>query len=170
MSHTTILHIFPNEKIEYGEELKNSWGSAAYVWDCLYETYVGKGLGTHYLQGLEKLWPLWKDVSVSEAFRAVLMMTFDHAYILRKDYRRAADDIDKFLSKYPSDPDRVNHWPTIAAYLRSATCPAIGFWHTSVSDCPFYGRWNEETEEYEIKWDEAYDLYAEIDSLKGEPA
>lgn len=43
MSYTTIVKIWPNEKIEYGEELRNSWGSAPVIWEAIYDKY-----GKHY--------------------------------------------------------------------------------------------------------------------------
>jgi hypothetical protein len=168
MSFTTVKAIWPGEKVEDLEELRNSHGSAPLIWNAFCMRYLGIESYYYASADLDRLWGKWKDLSIPESFRAVLMMTFDHAYISKKDYQRAADDIRAFLKEFPVSSDRANHWPSIARILENADAPAIGFQHTSVSDDPWQGRWDEEKEEYEPPdWSKAYSIYDEIDALKG---
>lgn len=168
MSYTTIIHVYPNEKIECGEELPNSYGSAPVVWDALCQKYLGyPPYGWGMREDLKDLWNLWKDEKLPLHQRSVLMMTFDRAYVSKTDYKRAASDIRLFLRDFPEDETKVNHWNRIEEYFESnPDVPAIGFWCTSVSENPFHGSWNEEKEDYEPPdWNECCDIYKELDSL-----
>jgi hypothetical protein len=148
MSYTTILHVFPNEKVECGEELKNSWGSAPYVWDWLIRQYINPDGNMMYEKETKQLWKLWKQTDIPEHQRAVLLMTFDRAFVSKENYPRAAADIREFLKDYFNDKV-VNHWPRIAEIFESnPDVPAIGLWLTSVSENPFNGGWDEQNEEY----------------------
>jgi hypothetical protein len=165
MSYTTIVHVFPNEKVECGEELRNSWGSAPYVWFYLGDKYV-INFSMHKDQSMKDLWKLWKIESVPFHQRAVLMMTFDRAYVSKENYERAANDIRLFLEDH-NDPNVVNHWPRIAEIFESnPDVPGIGLYCTSVSENPFSGSWNDEKEDYDPpNWDEVYEIYSELDGL-----
>jgi len=163
MSYTTIKAIWPGEKHEDLQELRNGWGSGPVIWDAMCQKYLGARDGV-----IGKLWPLWKDQAIPEAHRAVLMMTYDRAYVTKKDYARAAADIRQFLQDFPPNDGRVNHWPALAALFETdPDIPAIGLHCTSVSEDPFQGPWNEEKEEYDPPdWEMCYDIYAEIDGEK----
>src|SRR3972149_39893 len=100
MSHTTVKAIYPNEKHENVSELSNAWGSAPYVWDNMVRKYLPNHEGWFYGK-LDDLWPLWSDKKIPLHHRAVLMMTYDRAYIAKKDYTRAANDIRRFLVDFP---------------------------------------------------------------------
>jgi hypothetical protein len=167
MSYTTVKAIWPGEKVEDLEELRNSHGSAPLIWNALCMRYLGLESYYYMSSDLDRLWAKWKDLSIPEAIRAVLMMTFDHAYIAKKDYQRAAGDIRTFLKEFPVPSNRVNHWPAIACILEKADAPAIGFQHTSVSEDPWQGPWNEEKEEHEpLDWSKAYSIYDDLYELK----
>lgn len=172
MSYTTIVYVFPNEKVECGEELRNSYGSAPVVWDALCQKYLSFPKYGWVMRsgGLSVLWDLWKNKDIPTHQRAVLMMTFDRAYVSKENYQRAANDIRAFLSDFPVDPEIVNHWPVIAEYFESdPDIPAIGLWCTSVSDNPFHGSWDEEKEEYAPPdWNECRDIYRELSMLEDE--
>ncbi len=163
MSYTTILHIFPGEKVECGEELRNSYGSAPYVWDIMCQKYLGLEPLRYMSSDLNKLWGLWKDKNVPIHQRSVLMMTFDKAYVAKENYAKAAKDIRQFLQDH-NDKTVVNHWHRIAEVFESnPDVPAIGFWHTSVSDNPFNGSWDEDKEDYlPPNWDDCYEIYTEL--------
>lgn len=167
MSYTTIKAIWPGEKHEDLQELRNSHGSAPVIWDAMCQKYLGTE-PFMYFSVTDKLWPLWKDMSIPEHQRAVLFMTYDQVYVSKKDYARAAADIRKFLQDFPQSSERVNHWPAIAALFESdPDIPAIGLHCTSVSEDPFQGPWNEETEEYDQPdWSACNDIYADLDGLK----
>jgi hypothetical protein len=165
MSYTTIKAIWPGEKHEDRGELRNAWGGAPLVWNALSARYLGSPHG--WLMGNGKnLWALAGQSEIPEFVRRVLMMTFDRAYVLKKDYAKAAADIRKFLEEFPQSNDIVNHWPHIATLFESnPDIPAIGFHHTSVSEDPFRGKFDEETEEYApTDWSRCWSIYDEKES------
>ena len=170
MSYTTVKALWPGEKIEDVEELRNSHGSAPLVWNEIAKKYLGCRDFAYMHEGTTKrLWPLWKHLGIPKAHRAVLMMTYDHAYVKREDYQRAAEDIRTFLADFPMPAERANHWPRIAEiFAGKPDVPAIGFNMTSVTCDLWVGEWDEGKEEYgPFDWAEAFDVYAEIDGLKG---
>ena len=168
MSYTTVKAIWPGEKHEDLEELRNSHGSAPPIWNAMCKKYYGTNDHTYMFDGtLDKLWPRWKDLSIPEHQRAVLMMTYDRAYVAKKDYARAAADIKKFFQDFPANSEYVNHWPKIQAIFESnPDIPGIGLYCTSVSEDPFQGEWNEEKEEYDQPdWSKVFSVYDELTAL-----
>lgn len=166
MSHTTRLHIYPNDRIEEDEEFGNSWGSAPIVWDVLGKKYIG--INFMVFKADESFWNLCKDTSIPMAHRAVFMMTFDTAYVTKKDYQIAAKDIRIFLKDFSAELEnmRANHWPAFAEYYESnPDVPAIAYYQTSVTENPFM-LWNEEKEDYLPNWAVAYDLYKELETYE----
>ena len=159
MSYTTVKAIWPGEKHEDLEELRNSSGSAPVIWGALCERYLGGR--NQWLFKADALWPLYKREDVPACMRAVLMMTFDRAYVEKKDYAKAAADIREFLRVAPPPAQNVNHWPHIAGLFESdPDIPAIGFHCTSVSEDPFQGEWNEEREDYDQPdWSRCWSVY-----------
>lgn len=167
MSYTTVVALWPGERIATLKELSNGHGSAPVIWDALCQRYLGLRPFGWISSDLTKLWALWRDERVPLHQRAVLMLTFDRAYVTSDNYARMALDIRDCLRDLQPPSEYVNHWPTIAALLADKpACPAIGLHCTSVSENPFLGPWNEEREEHDpIDWTKAYDLYAELDGL-----
>lgn len=169
MSYSTILKLAPGKPPEDLLELRNSHGSAPVVWNVMCQKYLGAKEFTYGLyDSLDKLWPKYKDLSIPEHHRAVLMMTYDLAYVEKKNFQRAARDIRQFLKDFPPKQGYVNHWSKIAkVYESDPDCEAIGIHQTSVSDNPFEGEWNEENGDYDlIDWGQTYEIYREIDALK----
>jgi hypothetical protein len=165
MSRTYILSIWPGEKYALARELRNSWGSAPLVWNAMSQKYLGTKPYEYMLGNqIEKLLPLWKDKSIPISFRAVLTLTYDRMYVLRKDYPRMVADISAFLNSFTIPSMAANHWPEIGNYLDSnPDCPAVALWCTSVSECGFEGPWNEEKQCHDpFDWATASDLYAEL--------
>jgi hypothetical protein len=183
MSRTTVLGIWPGEKYKILLELGNSWGSAPPVWGALAKEFLGMRNAYYprpgWMENLDKVFDLYKDSRVPLSLRAVLMMTFDRAYVIEKNYERAAKDIRAFMEHYPNldcsdEHPQIHgttafHWNTIA-YLYEGKlnptkvddllkfgspppCPAVGLWCTSVSPNPFANTW-EEVEEEDGKFDD----------------
>lgn len=168
VSYTTIVKVFVGEKIALCvPELKNAWGSAPVIWITMAREYLHDE--TKALTGGNELWDLWKNKDIPIHQRAVLMMTFDRAYVAARDYLRAEQDICKFLNDFPVSDRCANHWPAIALMFHNASNKplpneGIGFWMTSVSGNPFNGEWNDEEEKYgPLDWDEVYSVYDAID-------
>ena len=161
MSTTTVKAVWPGEKVEDLEELRNSHGSAQVVWNEMAKRYLGLK-DYEYSRYCDELWPIYKRADMPAHHRAVLMMTYDDAIVMKANYKQAASDIREFLADFPGRDGYVSHWPRIADLFESEPeCPAIGFHMTSVSEDPFQGSYNEETEEYDAPdWDRYWDTYA----------
>lgn len=169
MSQTTIKAIYPGEKHLDIQELSNSWGSAPVVWDAVANRYLGKNYSDLMAYGdMKELWPLWKDPTIPIEIRAVLMMTYDRLYVAKKDYARAARDIRYFLRAFPPKSGWANHWPWIAEFFESdPDYPGIGFHHTSVSEDPYDGPYDEDKEEHgPPDWSTVYSLYDELNTAQ----
>lgn len=162
MSYTTIKAVWPGEKAEDFEELRNAHGSAPVVWNEIAKRYLGMK-DYEYSLRCDELWPTYKRADMPAHHRAVLMMTYDNALVMKANYKQAACDIRAFLADFPPKADYVNHWPRIAEIFDSdPEHPAIGFHITSVSEDPFQGPYNEETEDYDAPdWSRYWDAYAE---------
>jgi len=169
MSYTTVKALVIGGRSEDIEELRNSHGSAPVIWDPLCQRYLGTGPFSWSLDDtIDRLWPLWRDPALPEHQRAVLRMTYDYAYVSKKDFGRAAADIRKFLVDFPVNPQYVNHWPRIAEIFEgNPDVPAIGFEWTSCAEDLWRGGWDEDEEEYGlIDWTLPSDVYGAIDGLK----
>lgn len=162
MSTTTVKAVWPGEKAEDLEELRNSHGSAPVVWNEIAKRYLGFKDFEYSLRSSE-VWPLYKRQDMPAHQRTVLMMTYDNALVMKTNYKQAAADIRAFLADFPQRPGYANHWPRIAEIFDGEPdCPAIGFHMTSVSEDPFQGSWNDETEDYDQPdWTVYWDAYAE---------
>jgi hypothetical protein len=172
VSYTTIKAIYPGKKTKDLQELRNSYGSAPPVWEAMASRYLGvtkaydhPSLG--WMQLGNELWDLWKRQDIPVEHRMVFMLTFDRAYVARRDYARMANAIRKFLSDFPPKVGAANHWDHIAFLLESnPKIPGIGLYCTSVSEDPFQGKWNEKKEDYDPPdWSDIYDLCEQIDAL-----
>jgi hypothetical protein len=163
LSYTSVIHLWPGERIEHGEELRNAWGSGPVVWDALAHQHLGT---SGMERDMKPLWALYKRLDIPEHQRAVLTMTFDRAYVVKAEFARAAQDIRAFIADFPTE-GRVNHWPRLAEIFEGdPDVPAIGLHCTSVSENPFQGGWNEEKEDYDpVEWSECFSVYAELDEL-----
>jgi len=171
MSRTTIIEVHPHEKCVIHSELHNSWGSAPHVWRALFKRYVAPNHPwEHYMSKSDysRLWPLWKELSIPKNYRAVLMFTYDRAYIAKKDYARMANAIGTYLETFPISSKYVNHWPTLKSLFESnPDIPGLGLWCTSVAENPFLGNWNDEIEDYDpIDWNTVYSVWDELDNLE----
>ena len=113
MSYTTIKAVYPGKKTEDYAEFRNSWGSAPVVWAALASKYLGLEKSWLLMLRMPDLWALWNRADIPEGIRAVLMMTFDRAYVTSKDYARASRDIKAFLVAFPPSGG-ANHWAAIA--------------------------------------------------------
>lgn len=185
MSYTTVLAVWPGEKVEPIKKLGNSWGSAPYVWEKLAGRYLGLHSAYDWLhQHSDRVFGLWKDQNVPAGNRAVLMLTFLRGYVLKRDFIWMAEGIERFLTEFPDDPKIVNHWPTIALIFRTASTlgdgevlesltevPAIALHCTSVDPNPFLGPYNSETDDLDpFDWSTAFDIYGELAKLCETPS
>ena len=147
--------------------LSNSHQGAAVVWDTMCQEYLALPPFL-FLTHSDNLWPLWKKKHIPKYHRTVLMMTYDNAIILQKDYARAAEDIKQFIKDFPET--RRSHFNSILnMFNKLPNSPAIGFWWTSVNENPFIGKWNKETQKpYEFEWTRLWDMYEKFDSFEAQ--
>jgi hypothetical protein len=159
MSHTTIKHIWPGDRAESAEELRNAWGAAPFIWAAMAERYLPGG--KHWLIAASEhdsaLWRLDRDPRVPVHQRAVMVMTFDRFYIEKKDFARAAQDIRKVLIDFPN-AHVTCHWPAIASiFEEDRDVPAIGFHMTSVTNDLF-----EPTGSRKFNWKKTGSVYKHV--------
>lgn len=175
MSRTTVKGIYPGEKTTNVMELRNSHGSAPPVWEAMAERYLNVTKSYDHpnpgwMQLNDTLWDLWKRHNIPVEHRMVFMLTFDRAYVAKKDYARMAEAIRKFLVDFPPKEGCVNHWQALYnLFVSDPDIPGVGLYCTSVSDDPFNGEWNKEKEDYDPPdWSEIYDLCEQLDELEKE--
>jgi len=177
MSRTTILALSPGSDkdgaVQDLRTLHNSWGSAPVIWRAFCVKYI-RCAESGFMHGdtIKEISALWQDETIPEHHRALLMMTFDRAYVSKTNYEMAASDIQKWLIDFPPKDGQANHWPEIMRLFQDGPeCEAIGIYHTSVSENPFTGPWDEEKEEEgPVDWAGSFELYSEIDGLKKDEA
>lgn len=166
MSCTTIIAVWPGEKSECLEELRNGFGSGPLVWGDMCQRYLPGGERHSYMFRHQELWPLAYRQDIPYHHRAVLAMTYDRMFVKREHYGQAAHYIRQYLADFPDNTKYVNHWPRIAELFESnPDYPAIGLWLTSVCENPFNGEWNEEAGEYEQPdWSKYWSLFDNLEA------
>lgn len=170
MSYTTVKAVWPGEKVEDFEELRNGYGSAPVIWNDMSVRYLGcEEYECMHSRKIDLLWPLYKHLGIPLHQRAVLTMTYDRALVFKRDYVRAAEDIRAYMKDFPNTKGGVHHWSRIAEIFESnPDVPAIGFQMTSVSDDLFVGDWDEEREEYgPPDWARFWNIYERLDQYVG---
>lgn len=159
MSSSIVMKVWPGERAECGWEVKNGWGSAPVIWQYMGHRYFGAGFSWLGEKNCAQICPLANQRDKPEHLRAVLAMTFDHVYIAAKDYAQAASDIRKFLADLGGQ-EMINHWPLFAKLLEDGPdCPAIGIWHTTVTEEPFSDGTDEYGKPLPFDWSKAWSLY-----------
>ena len=162
MSYTTIKAVYLNDRVEDLKRLRNSHGAAPIIWDAISQEYLNKA----YFLADDKLWALWKAAYIPIHQRAVFLMTFDYAYVAKKDYKRASADIQKFLQDFLPLFGQVNHWKVITELFKSdPDIPAIGFQMTSVAKELWGIDYDEDNNPLPLDWTKYWSVYDEIDSL-----
>lgn len=166
MSYTTIVAVWPEEKSECVEELRNGHGSGPLVWGDMCIRYLPDGARSSYIFRGNELWPLVNRSDIPYHQRAVLAMTYDNMIVKREHYAKAAECIRKYLADFPDNAEYVNHWPRIAEIFEgNPDYPAIGLWLTSVCENPFAGEWNDEADEYDQPdWSKYWSLFDDLDT------
>ena len=168
MSYATVKAVWPGEKAEDIEDLRNSHGMASVLWMALRKKYLPPKICSWFSEfsEVEALFNLEPN-KFFPAHLAVLYMTADYALVMKKDYAKAASNIRSFLADCENElKGLANHWPRIAELFESNPgCPAIGFCISSVNDDPFQGDYDEDMDEYgEPPWDKFWDIYADLEA------
>lgn len=142
MTQCSIIE-FEDDEADSARPFQNSWGGAIRVWTALYDKYL-KDPAKEYDNVLSdcarhgaqaRLWQLPRDSRLHQAEKAVLSMTFDYAIIRAEHFARAAADLREFCKLH--DLSGLCHLPAWAAHLDDCKAQAVGFHHTSVTECPW---------------------------------
>ena len=173
MSRTTVLSLVPGSTdpndMEYITELRNSHGSAPVVWNAMAQRYLGASPFA-YSEHLDELCKIASTDAAPSAHRAVLIMTFDLAYVRKEHFAQAARDIRTWLSDFRIPSTYANHWPALAAlYESDPVYDAIALWQTSVTNNPFEPYDADEDHRLAPTWDEAYEVYDLLNARTSAP-
>jgi hypothetical protein len=138
-----------------------------YIWNCMSQQWLGNACDKYFWTEKEgRLWELWKKPSVPLHQRAVLMMTFDRAYICKRDFVRAMVDLEAFLRDFPGGRSVQQTWEEICSLLARAQYPALGFHILPLTSNPFEGTWDRGTQQYgPFDWTTAYDVYGMLNGV-----
>lgn len=77
MSYTSIYELF-SAKVNCISELQNSYGSAYAMWNYISSKYMSESFTDVQKQ---KFWPIYKDKRLSHYDKAVLLSTYDDAFV-----------------------------------------------------------------------------------------
>lgn len=139
MSYCKVIE-FRRGKPGNSLECANAWGGAAFIWSALFDVYVkDKNIPYHTWLSDEnsKLWRLHTRTDIEPALRNVLRSTFDYALVYRKDFKCFAGDLRYFVT-WAGTHNKVCHLPAWADFIERSKAQAVGFYHTSVSEDPWY--------------------------------
>lgn len=78
MSYTSLYAIYKTKAVCI-KELQNGWGTGPSVWDYISVKCNGDHFNIHGDD--DKFWDLWKDSRLSDDERAVLLSTYDYAFV-----------------------------------------------------------------------------------------
>jgi len=170
MSYCALV-LFKNNKPIGELKFSNSWRGASLIWTALYDSYIKDPLKDYdnWLineQGLERLWNLWRSDDLEYFESVVLLATLDGAIIKKENFKQFAKDLRLFVKKYNLDKGWVSHLTGWAKVFDESDCEAIGFYHTSVSENPWYTRDERKEEEIPVdlrknkKW---FSVYKEME-------
>ena len=137
MSSAYALGVTPDRRPVKLAEFRNAWGWSMSIWRRLiqhnygFDGYLFDGHGERLLD------ELWESVEgLPEWQQAPLVLTFDTGVIPFQTFGWAAEMLDEFETRLPSD--RLSHVPAMADLLRTnPETPLFGVWGTSVSENPF---------------------------------
>lgn len=152
MSHSTYYLFGLNGKPIDELECASGHGAGPVIWDTLCMKYFGREIAWMNIGGNKFPELLARAEAGRLPFEEALCLfiTVPTAYLPREDFERAAQAIEKVVGAY--HPERINHWPKVAAWLRAnkgrADVLGFGVYNTSVSDDPWL-RFNKETSQYE---------------------
>jgi hypothetical protein len=175
MSYCEII-TFRDGKPDQSQEFGNSWGGAAFIWDCLFNKYL-KDPRKEYDSWLgnagsssSSLWKLHEREGLPRFERAVHMATYDRAIVEKRDFPQFIKDLLDFADAYESG--RTSHLRSWAKFIQEhPDVQAVGFYMTSVSENLWYD-WDEATETmilYDCNTEKKhFSVYRQIERIESE--
>lgn len=168
VSYTELL-LFKGDKIYDRVRYSNSWGGAARIWTCLFDSYVQKQHKYDcWMAGDQsRLWDLALRQDIPMFERAVHAFTFDRFFVKKENFSRFSKDLMSFCDKYAckrlgGHGDGVNHLENWAETLSVNTeATAVGLYGTSCGENPWYI--SLEDKEEQIPLSKGVEVYAWLD-------
>jgi hypothetical protein len=140
MSTTSVYALF-NTKVTLLSELRNGHGSGPPVWDYISLKLTGEKFQMFDRVKAKAFWELWKDKRLNWEEKAVLLSTFDSAYIETEHLGNFADACRSVHKRIIEDtPWDWSHWELIAHeasalhLIHDRRCLGLCVGCTSVSD------------------------------------
>ena len=175
MSRCSII-VFEDGIGSLEKQYSNSWGGAAYIWNCLYDRYLKRPDRPYdswlmaFKENDNRLWNMIEEEKYPIFIRAVLASTFDYAIIRNKNFKTYAKHLEEFVKDFP--PNGVYcHLADWANFIKDCEYEAIGFHTTSVAD-NLWLHYDEETDDsifYNIdSGDKHFEVYERFGSLNEE--
>jgi len=142
MSEVEVFGVKASGEVELLDDVNNSWAGAMHVWNTLSKKYDMEG---SLFGGFTQLWKSQGKGILLPHEEHVLITTFDNIIIQRKDIEEFLVSFRRYAEENPVS-NLVEQAEIIEKELESGY---IGFcWNqTTVSDCLWYGTYDEETEE-----------------------
>lgn len=162
MSCTSVYAVYKTKAVCIGE-FRNGHGSGPAIWDYISQKCLGEPFS---MLNADSFWGLYKDKNLTDKDRAVLLCTYDMAYIERDKLLEFADACEQVHADIISNTGWVwNHFKDIGIAAKALAdkhdhrCLGFGVGCTSVSD-PWEG--------HNFMQGEAWPVYAEINSIASE--
>lgn len=163
-----VLAIYINEGYRSLAEFPTA-DFGPYIWEGISQRWLGKSVNEYlYTPKEDQVWNLWRKPSIPLSHRAVLMMTFGRAYIVKADFARAIIDLEAFQRDFPAGKSVEHTWEGIRSLIARVQYPALGFYVHPLTENPFEGTWDKGTQSYRpFDWTTAYDVYAMLKGARG---
>lgn len=169
MSSSILFGLNPGEHQVELVEFRNSHGTAFLAWGAMAKRYLGMENPYYprpgWINNMDEVCALWRRTDIPVEHRAVLMLTFDGAYVKRDYFREFSASARKFWTDFPTPPHVVNHWQAVASAFDGFgdDYAGVGLQCTTVSDSDYLGEYDEERDEWTPpKWDSLLDIYADL--------
>ena len=142
MSEVEVFGVKESGEVELLDDVNNSWAGAMHVWNTLSTKYDLEG---SLFGGYQKLWSAYGKGIMLPYEEHVLVTTFDSIIINRENI----EEIMASFRKYDEVNKGSNLMEQVEIIESNLESGYIGFcWNqTTVSDCLWYGSYDEETDE-----------------------
>lgn len=149
MSYCEVYWISSGGRVYHHDDAKNSWGGAMHIWSVLHEKYLLTPFPMSSVS--QKFWSLTKSPSLTEEERVCLAITYDGAWIAKKDIPELIRCLEVFweqhhtITGYDGKVHEVHPTiPSICTHLRDILVQhkrvkGVCFNHTSVNSNPWKG-------------------------------
>lgn len=163
-----VLAVYPHERVEYLFEIENGRLLAPLIWDRMSETYLNK---PQFMCEGKELWHLYKDTNIPMAYRAVHLMAFDYACVIKENYKRMANEIQTFIDFMQISNEHAVSLNAVKDFFNSdPDYPAIGFdMYAEDFHSLLRGAYCDLKEDYiGPDWKDPFDIHVFLNRFKGD--